>query len=92
MHESHIEQVLIEYLVAQGYQYFFGPDIAPFSATAERESFETVFLDRILMDSLRRLNPDLPDSAITEAYARIRNLGSHDLMENNERFHNFLTD
>jgi len=90
--ESHIEQTLIDILVAQGYEYFYGPDIAPYSDNPQRENFDSVILENHLKDSLKRLNPDIPESARHEAYQHIMNLGSSDLMANNEKFHTYLTD
>lgn len=92
LNESHIEQNLIDLLIAQGYEYFYGPDIAPYSANPQREGFDSVVLENHLRESLKRLNPDVPESARHEAYQHILKLGSQDLMANNEKFHNFLTD
>lgn len=90
--ESHIEQNLIDLLVSQGYEYFYGPDIAPYSAHPQRETFGSVIFETHLKESLRRLNPELPESARHEAYQHIMNLGSQDLMANNEKFHTYLTE
>jgi len=49
-------------------------------------------LEKEFKKSLKSLNPNVPESAINEAYQNILNLGSSDLMANNEKFHNFLTD
>lgn len=92
LNESHIEQNLIDLLESQGYEYFYGPDIAPYSANPQRERFDSVVLENHLKESLKRLNPDIPESARHEAYQYIINLGSQDLMANNEKFHTFLTD
>jgi len=92
LNESNIEQSLIDLLIAQGYEYFYGPDIAPYSKNPQREGFDSVVLENHLKESLKRLNLDLPESARNEAYQHIINLGSQDLMANNEKFHNFLTD
>ena len=92
LNESHIEQTLIDLLTKQGYTYFYGPDIAPYSSNPQRDSFDSVILENQLKESLQRLNPDVPESARQEAYQQIHNLGSQDLMANNEKFHNFLTD
>ncbi len=92
LNESHIEQNLIDLLESQGYEYFYGPVIAPNSSNPQRERFDSVVLENHLKESLKRLNPDIPESARHEAYQHIINLGSQDLMANNEKFHNFLTD
>lgn len=92
LNESHIEQTLIDLLTKQGYTYFYGPDIAPYSSNPQRESFDSIILENQLKESLQRLNPDVPESARQEACQQILNLGSQDLMANNEKFHNFLTE
>ena len=78
-------------MVDQGYVFHHGPDIAPYTDNAQRESFESVVLEKQLLESLERLNPDLPGSAISEAHQKVLNLGTDDIMENNERFHTYLT-
>src|SRR5690554_4429587 len=89
--ENTIEQSLIEQLIAQGYTYHYGPDIAPFGDNPQRENFASVLLENHFKDSLERLNPNIPASARAEAYQKVINLGTEDIMENNERFHSYLT-
>jgi len=92
INENTIEQSFIQQLVDQhGYEYFYGPDIAPYSDNPQRENFESVILEGILKKSIDRLNPDLPASARHEAYVKVLNLGTSEIMENNERFHDYLT-
>lgn len=89
--ENTIEQSLIDQLTRQGYNYFNGTDISPISENPQRESFCSVLLERHFKDSLKKLNPTLPESARLEAYQKVINLGTEDIMENNERFHTLLT-
>lgn len=89
--ENTIEQSLIEQLVQQGYTYYYGADIAPYSNNAQRESFSSVILENHFKESLKKLNPAIPESARVEAFQKIINLGTEDIMENNERFHTYLT-
>jgi type I restriction enzyme R subunit len=91
INENTIEQSLINQLVGQGYQYFYGPNIAPYSPNPQRESFSSVVLEALFKASLKKLNPTLPESARIEAYQKVINLGTEDIMENNERFHTYLT-
>jgi type I restriction enzyme R subunit len=91
LNENSIELALIDQLVGQGYTYYYGPDFAPYSNNPERESFESVVLEKQFRKVLEQLNPDLPSSAISEAYNKVLNLGTEDIMENNERFHTFLS-
>ena len=90
--ESHIEDHLIQLLQNLGYTYFYGPSIAPFTEHAERERFDSVILEKHFRESLKRLNPDVPESARAEAYSHVLGLGSSDIMTNNEKFHTMLTD
>ena len=89
--ENTIEQSLIEQLVHQGYTYYYGADIAPYSDNLQRESFSSVVLENHFKESLKKLNPAIPESARAEAFQKIINLGTEDIMENNERFHSYLT-
>ncbi len=91
INESTIEQSLIDQLIRQGYTYFNGVDISPISDNPERESFSSVLLENHFKESLKKLNPTLPESARVEAYQKVINLGTDDIMENNERFHTLLT-
>lgn len=90
--ESTIEQNLINLLISQGYEYFYGPDIAPYTPNPQRAGFDSVVLETQLKESLLRLNPDLPESARSEAFGHILRLWSSDIMTNNEKFHAMLTD
>jgi type I restriction enzyme, R subunit len=90
--EDSIEQNFIDLLKNQGYNYFYWPDIAPYSDNPQRESFSSVVLENILKESLEKLNPHVPGYARKEAFERIINLGTSDLMVNNEKFHTYLTD
>ena len=89
--ENTIEQSFIDQLISQGYTYYNGTDISPISDNPQRESFASVLLEQHFKDSLKKLNPTLPESARVEAYQKVLNLGTEDIMENNERFHTLLT-
>lgn len=91
INENTIEQSLISQLQQQGYTYFYGADIAPYSDNPQRESFSSVVLENHFKESLKKLNPTIPESARAEAFQKIINLGTEDIMENNERFHSYLT-
>ena len=71
LNENSIELAFVHQLVAQGYTYYYGPDIAPYSDNPQRESFESVVLEKQFKDALERLNPTLPESALTEAYQKV---------------------
>ncbi len=91
LNENTIEQSFIDQLIGQGYTYHNGRDISPVSGNPQRESFSSVILEQHFKDSLKKLNPTLPESARVEAYQKVINLGTEDIMENNERFHTMLS-
>lgn len=61
LNEYAIERFVIDLLKAKGYQYLYGPDIAPDGETPMRASFEEVVLRDKLEKAVKRLNPSLPD-------------------------------
>ena len=91
LNENAIEQSLIDQLIGQGFSYYNGTDISPISDDPQRETFASVILEAHFKASLKKLNPTLPESARVEVYQKVLNLGTEDIMENNERFHTMLT-
>ena len=91
LNESTIEESFIDQLINEGYTYYNGTDISPISNNPQRESFSSVLLEQHFKNSLKKLNPTLPESVRVEAYQKVINLGTEDIMENNERFHTLLT-
>jgi type I site-specific restriction-modification system R (restriction) subunit/very-short-patch-repair endonuclease len=90
--EHHIEEFTIEQLEKQGYQYLYGPDIAPDSETPERKSFEEVLLRERLHRAVRRINAQLPPSLVDDALKELTRIASPDVSVNNETFHRYLTE
>lgn len=90
--ESDIESHAIELLEKQGYEYIYGPSIAPDSGTPERASFEDVLLRGRLRNAVHRINPTIPADALNDAIKQIERLSSPDPIANNETFHRLLTE
>jgi len=57
--ESAIEELAIKLFERQGYEYIYGPSIAPDSETPERQSFEDVLLMERLQTAVGRINPTI---------------------------------
>ena len=76
--EDSFEQALIELFKELGYNYKYGPNI-------DRDLQEPLLLDSVY-DSLCRINPTLPSSAIEEAIKSIKRLEGANLTETNYRF------
>jgi len=66
----------IEQLRHLGYQYLYGPNIAPDSGALERESFEDVLLLERLQIAVGRINPDIPAEVRENAIKQILRLNS----------------
>jgi len=97
IHESDIEHFTISLLQSLGWDYIFGPDIAPdsencHSLISNRKSFEDILLFDVLKSSLIRINPNIPEDAIDDAIKQLQNISSPDLIANNETFHRMLTE
>src|SRR3989339_698088 len=90
--ESEIERFALELLEKSGYQYIYGPDIAPDSQTPERQSFEDVILLERLTAAVARINPKLSAEVREDAIKQLLRLNSPELIANNEAFHRMLTE
>lgn len=92
LHESDIEQMLIDLLKTKGYQHLYGPDIAPDGENPMRLNFEDVVLFDKLEKAVKRLNPSLPWLVQDEVVKTTMRISSPDILANNETFHRMLTE
>ncbi|SDX68183.1 type I restriction endonuclease subunit R [Hymenobacter psychrophilus] len=90
--ENAIEELAIELLEQLGYQYCYGPALAPGEPAAERASFADVLLLERLRAAIARLNPTVPPEAREDALRQVRDIASPELLANNEAFHRLLTE
>ncbi|MGB9940117.1 type I restriction endonuclease [Methanosarcina sp.] len=88
--ESEVEVAALEILSELGYDYLYGPDIAPETEDAGRDDFGTVILPRRLRAAIDILNPGIPAGAGEEAIKKVLREESQDLVHNNLSFHNML--
>lgn len=86
------EQALIEWLQGQGYEYAYGPDIAPGQLRAEREDFRGVVLKGRLLGAVRRLNPQLPAEQAEQVVADVASYHNADLMLGNKEMFSMITE
>ena len=92
MIESKIEEYAIKLLESMGYDYLYGPDIAPDSLSPERSTFSEPFLPERVKAAIKRLNPHLSISTHEYAFKELLRINSPDLIANNETFHRMLTE
>lgn len=90
--ENTIEAFAIELLEQLGYQYLYGPEVAPDAAQPERDTFEQVLLMGRLEKAIKKINPLLPRDTHLEAIKEIQRISSPELLANNETFHRLLTE
>ena len=92
--ESAVEEANLEWLAELGYERLYGPDISPDGDDSgiERSSFEEVIFHSRFESALTRINPNIPDHAIEEAIRKVTLTESPLLIENNRRFHRYVTD
>jgi type I restriction enzyme R subunit len=81
--EANYENAVIEvFRDTLGYNYVYAPDLL-------RDYTEPLYMDELL-PALRRVNPKLPEAALSEAIFKIRNIESGDIKTRNKRFMDFL--
>jgi type I restriction enzyme, R subunit len=90
--ESDIELYAIDILQKQGYEWKWGPDLAPDGGYPERSSWEDVLLHQRLSEALKRINPAVPDGVLEDALKQLKRLNNPLLIANNEAFHRLLTE
>lgn len=86
------EQSLIEWLQDQGYEYVYGPTMAPNQPNAEREDFRGVVLKNRLLTSVRRFNPQLPALQAEQVVDDIAGYHNADAMLGNKEMFTLITE
>lgn len=77
--EDTYEQALIALMQEMGYRYEYGPDM-------ENHQYSNPLLDDVLGESLQRINPSLPNSAIEDAIRKLHQIEGSSLYECNFKF------
>ena len=81
--EANYENSIIELFRNDlGYEYVYGPDV-------ERDFYSPLY-EEILLDSLYRLNRNLPDDAIQDALFKLKNFENGELVQKNSVFMDYL--
>lgn len=80
--ESNYENAIIQQMRELDYDYVYGPDV-------ERD-YEDPLYSAVLEASIRRVNPDVSEAAITEALYKLRNIENGPLPFRNAIFMDYL--
>ena len=90
--EDMLEVSVLELLQSMGYSYAFGPDISLGGYHQERKDYKEVILQGRVKKALKRINKDLPQEALDEAFRQIITFNSPMLEENNRYFHQLIVE
>ncbi len=88
--EADVEKAGLAWLAGIGWRVVHGPDIAPDTPAAERADYGQVILEQRLRDALAQLNPDLPATALDDAFRRLTRPEGATLEARNRAFHRML--
>ena len=91
-HESEVEEAALQWLKDLGWSVKHGPDIAPDTPDAERDSYDQVILEQRLTDAIDGLNADLPYQAREDAVRKLTRPEGAMLETRNRSFHRMLID
>ena len=80
--EADYENSIIELFQNMGYRYVYAPDL-------ERD-FRSPLYEEELVSALHRLNPTMPEDAITDALFKLKNFENAELVQKNELFMDYL--
>lgn len=80
--ESAYERAVIELFCNMGYSYLYGPEL-------ERDLHSPLH-EEVLIDSLYRLNRNLPADAIADAFSKLKNIENGELVQKNAVFMDYL--
>ena len=89
--ESVVEDAALDWLRGLGYNVFAGPDMPP-GPHVLRESYSDVFFASTVRGALGRINPDLPDEALDDAFRKLTRPEGSTLEARNRAFHRMLVD
>lgn len=89
--EADLETHFMERLGALGFALWHGADASPETREPLRPSFRETILTKVLLESLHRLNPGVPQSAIEDAARRITDsIFTSDTVQENRRLHDLM--
>lgn len=90
--EDQLERLCIDWFRECGYDHVYGPEIGHDGESPERSDYRQVLLTGRLIESLPRLNPQIPQSALEEAAHIVSKPDHPALIQNNRSFHRLLRD
>ena len=89
--ESVVEDAALDWFRELGYHVAGGPEMAP-GPHGMRASHAEVVFESAVRSALRRLNPDLPEEALDDAFRKLTRPAGATLAARNRSFHRLLVD
>ena len=89
--ESVVEQAALDWFRALGYDVVGGPDMPP-GPHALRESYADTIFPSVARDALARLNPNLPNEALDDAFRKLTRPEGSSPEARNRAFHRLAVD
>ncbi|WP_051451496.1 type I restriction endonuclease subunit R [Actinospica robiniae] len=89
MSEDSLELLVLDELGELGWPSLAGKLIGPRSG--ERQSWDELHIPHRVREAIARLNPQLPASAVADAYTALVTPASQDAFAENKRVHDYLT-
>ena len=90
--EDHLEQLCLTWFQDSGWDFLYGPDIAPDGDTPERPDYRQTLLPGRVLEALQRLNPQVPQTVLDDVLHRLAKPEQLSLIQNNRAFHDMLRD
>ena len=88
--EDQLEQLCLDWFRDQGWEYAYGPDIAPDSDNPERNDYRQVILHGRSLSALQTINPTVPIEKLEEVASGIAKPEFPVLIKSNHAFHKML--
>jgi type I restriction enzyme R subunit len=93
LNEADLEAFLMEELADLGFTTLHGSVTSPDLDTALRQTYHDTILKPVLLQSLKAINPDLPERTLVEASKRVLDaVFTTDLTQENQRVHRLLVE
>jgi type I restriction enzyme R subunit len=92
MNEQQLEELCLSWFQDSGWEFVHGSDLTPDCGTPERIDYRQVLLPGRVLDTLYRLNPQVPAAILDDVLHRLAKPDQPSLIQNNRAFHEALLD
>jgi type I restriction enzyme R subunit len=90
LNEQQLEDLCLGWFQETGWRFAHGPDIAPDSSAPERADYRQVVLRERLLNTLTRINPHIPLSALEHAVHAFQSVSEPQMVVRNRSVHRLL--